>query len=87
MIQRYGHNIHQSLYSNIVLTGGSTLFPGLCERLHKELSSMAYEREINIIAHPERKYGAWLGGSQLVLSGAVDSKWITREEYQDGFCI
>lgn len=34
-------DLRKDLYMNIVLSGGSTLFPGLPERMHKEMSSLA----------------------------------------------
>ena len=35
--------IRNDLYKNIVLSGGSTMFPGLPERMHKELTAMVSE--------------------------------------------
>lgn len=34
-------DISKDLYSNIVLSGGNTLFPGITERLHKEVKALA----------------------------------------------
>ena len=34
-------DIRRDLYSNIVLSGGTTMFPGLLERLNKELINLA----------------------------------------------
>ena len=38
-----------------------------------------------IIAPPERKYGAWIGGSILSGISTFEEMWITRQEYdKDG---
>jgi actin len=59
-------DIQQFLYSNLVLNGGSTLFPGLPERLAKEMEAIVPETtRLNIVAPPERHYSVWIGGSML----------------------
>jgi actin-related protein len=72
--------IRRDLYSNIVLSGGSTLLPGIAERLKKELIALApSSTEINIIAPPERKYTVWIGGSVLASHSSFQNMWISRE--------
>ncbi|OLS30618.1 MAG: Bacterial actin-related protein, partial [Candidatus Heimdallarchaeota archaeon AB_125] len=56
-IQNCDVDLRRDLYANIVLSGGSTMFPGLKERLHKELTELVPETmEVKIIAPPERRY-------------------------------
>ncbi|RAL51246.1 hypothetical protein DM860_010748 [Cuscuta australis] len=51
---------------NIVLSGGSTMFPGMAGRMSKEIEKLAPSgMEIKVVAPPERKYSAWIGGSIL----------------------
>lgn len=60
--------IHKDLYSNIVLSGGSTLFDGFDDRLYKEIKLLAppsMKCKVKVVAMPERKYSAWVGGSIL----------------------
>ncbi len=69
-----------ALYSSIVLCGGNTLFPGLQERLTKELRALApANMKPTIISLPERQSLAWRGGSSLAKFGNV--KWITAKEF------
>ena len=43
-------DVRKDLYSNIVLSGGSTMFPGTPERLNKELTSLAPEgTKLNVV--------------------------------------
>ena len=81
--------IRKDLYANIVLSGGTTLFPGMNVRLNKEITSLAPpSMAVKIIAPPERKYSAWSGGSLLAASGDFEERWVTKEEYaQDGYSI
>merc|ERR1712080_164137 len=59
-------DIRKDLYGNVVLSGGSTMFPGIAERMNKELVALAPSTmKIKIIAPPERKYSVWIGGSIL----------------------
>lgn len=34
-------DIRKDLFSNIVLSGGTTMFPGISERLNKEITNLA----------------------------------------------
>jgi hypothetical protein len=62
-------DIRKDLYGNVVLSGGSTMFPGIAERMNKELVALAPSTmKIKIIAPPERKYSVWIGGSILGFS-------------------
>ncbi|MHA1305144.1 MAG: actin, cytoplasmic 2 [Candidatus Heimdallarchaeaceae archaeon] len=77
-------DLRRDLYSNIVLSGGSTMFPGLKERLHKELTELVPETmEVKIIAPPERRYSVWIGGSILSSLKTFAKLWVTKKEYQE----
>merc|ERR1712144_9449 len=53
--------IRKDLYGNVVLSGGTTMFPGIGERMNKELVALAPSTmKIKIIAPPERKYSVAL---------------------------
>ncbi|BHF77474.1 Actin-6 [Sparganum proliferum] len=77
-------DIRKDLYSNIVLSGGSTMYPGIADRMNKELTSLApSSMKIKIIAPPERKYLVWIGGSLLVALSTFQQMWITKQEYDE----
>lgn len=77
-------DIQKDLYANIVLSGGSSMFPGMAERLQKELTSLAPEStKVTVIAPPERKYSVWIGGSILASLSTFQHKWITKQEYEE----
>ncbi|CAL9052167.1 unnamed protein product [Musa banksii] len=59
-------DIRRDLYGNIVLSGGSTMFPGIADRMSKEITALApSSMKIKVVAPPERKYSVWIGGSIL----------------------
>ncbi|PQP91799.1 actin [Prunus yedoensis var. nudiflora] len=59
-------DIRKDLYGNIVLSGGSTMFPGIADRMSKEITALApSSMKIKVVAPPERKYNVWIGGSIL----------------------
>ncbi|KAM9987801.1 hypothetical protein ACTFIZ_003154 [Dictyostelium cf. discoideum] len=77
-------DIHKDLYGNILLSGGSTMFPGIVDRMNKELTALAPPTmKIKIIAPPERKYLGWIGGSILASLSSLPEKWVTKEEYDE----
>ena len=77
-------DIRKSLYANVVLSGGSSMFPGMADRMSKELTSLApATMKIKIIAPPERKYSVWIGGSVLASLETFQSMWISKEEYNE----
>ena len=77
-------DLRKELFYNIVVSGGSTMFPGINERLTKELTKLAPKNTpIRVISPPERKYSVWIGGSILASLNTFGTSWITREEYND----
>lgn len=65
-ISRTDLDLRKALYSNIVLSGGSTLTKGFGDRLLTEVQRLAVkDMRIKIFAPPERKYSTWIGGSIL----------------------
>lgn len=65
-INRTDLDLRKALYSNIVLSGGSTLTKGFGDRLLTEVQRLAVkDMRIKIFAPPERKYSTWIGGSIL----------------------
>merc|ERR1740128_1079931 len=58
--------IGKDLFANNVLSGGTTMYPGIADRMQKEITALAPSTmKIKIISPPERKYSVWIGGSIL----------------------
>ena len=77
-------DIRKDLYQNIVLSGGTTMFPGIQERLQKEIAALApSSMKVKVIAPPERKYSVWIGGSILASLTTFQQMWISKSEYDE----
>merc|ERR1712109_335993 len=77
-------DIRKDLYANTVMSGGTTMFPGLSSRLQKEITNLApSSMTIKIVAPPERKYSVWIGGSILASLSTFEEMWVTKEEYDE----
>merc|ERR1719150_1263233 len=77
-------DIRRDLYGNTVLSGGTTMFPGLADRLNKEMTALAPASiKIKVVAPAERKYSVWIGGSILSSLSTFQEMWITRNEYDE----
>jgi len=77
-------DIRRDLYKNIVMSGGTTMFQGIPERLEKEMKALAPQgMDIKVIAPPERKYSVWIGGSILASLSTFEEMWVTKEEYDE----
>jgi len=77
-------DIRRDLYSNIVMSGGTTMYPGIADRMKKEVTALApNSMTVKIVAPPERKYSVWIGGSILASLSTFDDMWITKAEYDE----
>ncbi|KAK6182214.1 hypothetical protein SNE40_009945 [Patella caerulea] len=95
-IQSADIDTRPEFYKHIVLSGGSSMYPGLPSRLEREMKQLYLERilkgnaeklskfKIRIEDPPRRKHMVFLGGS--VLSDIMKDKdefWMTRQEYEE----
>uniref|UniRef100_A0AAQ4NZN7 Uncharacterized protein n=1 Tax=Gasterosteus aculeatus aculeatus TaxID=481459 RepID=A0AAQ4NZN7_GASAC len=77
-------DIRKDLYANTVLSGGTTMYPGIADRMQKEITALAPPTmKIKIIAPPERKYSVWIGGSILASLSTFQQMWISKQEYDE----
>jgi len=75
-------DIRKDLYGNILLSGGTTMFPGMAARVLREVTALApATMKIKVIAPPERKYSVWIGGSILASLPIFQEMWISKEEF------
>uniref|UniRef100_A0A2K5NPG9 Actin, cytoplasmic 1 n=1 Tax=Cercocebus atys TaxID=9531 RepID=A0A2K5NPG9_CERAT len=78
------NSIMKYLYANTVLSGGTTMCPGIANRMQKEITALAPSMmKIKIIAPPERKYSVWMGGSILASLSTFQQMWISKREYDE----
>ncbi|XP_057315033.1 actin-related protein 2 [Hydractinia symbiolongicarpus] len=95
-IQAADIDTRSEFYKHIVLSGGSTMYPGLPSRLEREIKQLYLERvlkgdtsklskfKIRIEDPPRRKHMVYLGGAVLAdIMKNKDDFWMTRKEYEE----
>ncbi len=83
-IQDCDVDVRRDLYQNIILSGGTTMFEGIGERLLSEIESRAPKSiTVKVIASPDRRFAVWRGGSTLTSLTTFASMWITKEDYDE----
>lgn len=82
------------LVQTIIMTGGTTMFPGLSTRMYKELAALLTREKYKgdatrvektgMCVHdpPRRKNAVFIGGSFLA-SNAPDAQWISKQDFQE----
>lgn len=77
-------DLRRDFYSNIVLSGGSTMFPGFKQRLTREIKEQIPDSvDVRIISPPERMYSVWIGGSILGSLKSMSKMWVTRRDFKE----
>ncbi len=83
-ITKCDKGIQTELFGNVVLSGGNTLFPGIGDRIKKELTALAPSvKEIKVAALPDRQYFTWIGASVLSSKPNFSQLWISKQEYEE----
>ena len=89
-------DLRPDFYKHIVLSGGSTMYPGLPSRLEKEIrkhylkevakgdEGQLEKLKLRIEDPPRRKHMVFLGGSVLAdIMKDKEAFWMSRAEYQE----
>ncbi|KAK2094702.1 hypothetical protein P7K49_028440 [Saguinus oedipus] len=77
-------DIRKDLHANTVLSGGTTMYPGITDRMQKEITTLALSTmKIKIIAPPECRYTVWIDGSILASLSTFQQMWISKQEYDE----
>ena len=95
-IQAGEMDMRADLYKHIVLSGGSTMYPGLPSRLEREIKQLYLERvlkgdterlskfKIRIEDPPRRKDMVFIGGAVLAdVMKDRDDFWMSKADYQE----
>lgn len=95
-IQAADVDVRSSLYKAIVLSGGSSMYPGLPSRLEKELKQLWLTRvlhgdssrlakfKVRIEDPPRRRHMVFIGGAVLAnIMADKDQMWLTKQEWEE----
>ena len=89
-------NLRRTFFESIVVSGGTTMFPGLSTRITNDLRKLVLERilkgnkkqldtyKINVEDPPNRRFLVYLGACVLAnLSKGKSNAWAWKNEYQE----
>jgi actin-related protein 2 len=95
-IQSADVDVRSSLFKAIVLSGGSSMYPGLPSRLEKELKQLWLTRvlggnperlskfKVRIEDPPRRRHMVFLGGAVLAnIMADKENMWVTKQEWEE----
>ncbi|XP_063298701.1 actin-6-like isoform X2 [Pelobates fuscus] len=75
-------DLRSSMYSKVLMSGGSTMLPGIGESMTKELARLIPpECPLNVLTSPKPTVAVWTGGSILSSLSTFQPMWITRAEF------
>jgi len=77
-------DVRKDLAKNLILSGGSTMYEGLPDRLKNEVTTLLPAgNDVRVIAEKSRKYSVWKGASTLAMLSSFTNQWVTKEEYDE----
>ena len=77
-------DVRRDLLKNVILSGGTTMYEGIADRVKSELTTLAPPgSEVRIVATPDRKYAVWKGASTLASLSTFASSWISHADYEE----
>lgn len=96
-IQAADIDLRPELFKHIVLSGGSSMYPGLPSRLEKELKQLYLQRtlkgdvsrmdkfKIRIEDPPRRRHMVFLGAAVLgeIMKDKTSGFWLTKADYEE----
>lgn len=95
-VRKSDMHVQKSYFAHILLSGGTTMFPGFSTRLEKDVRQLYLTHVLkgdrdrlqkfkcNVEDPPKRNHMVFLGASIQAFTSTLDSPWwISRQEYQD----
>lgn len=77
-------DLRTALFGNIIMSGGTTMFSGIVDRMYKEIINLAPPTvKVKVVAPPERMFSVWVGASILSSLSSFQSHWLTKAEYEE----
>lgn len=77
-------DVRKDLFGNVVMAGGTTMFPFMRERLQEDVQKKVAESvKVKVTSPPERRVSAWIGGSILSSLAQFKNMWISQGDYRE----
>lgn len=83
-INKCDTDIRRDLFKTIILSGRTTMFEGITERITKELAKLApVSTKVRVVTPSEQKYSTWIGGSILASLSTFLRGCVSKGEYEE----
>lgn len=83
-VRRCDHAIHNDLYSNILILGGTSKIKGFDNRFKTELTPLAPPlQNINILDTPDREFTSWVGSAATASLSSFQEFSLSKAEYEE----
>lgn len=83
-IQKCDIDIKKDMYYNIILSGGNTSFKGLKERFEIDMKTrVPLSIDVKVRDTENKITSVWEGAKLSSQSSAMESSWITKEEFEE----
>merc|ERR1711972_638085 len=77
-------DLRKELFGSVVLSGGSTMFPGIEERMQSELTAIVPPAvKVKVVAEKDRRYAVWIGDATFASLSTFNKMCVSREEFID----
>ena len=77
-------DVRRDLAKNIILSGGTTMFDGLADRLKNEVTgALPAGNDVRVVADAARKYSVWRGASTFTSLSTFENSWVTAAEFEE----
>uniref|UniRef100_UPI0037E9769A actin-related protein 5 n=1 Tax=Semicossyphus pulcher TaxID=241346 RepID=UPI0037E9769A len=90
VLARYTPEQQETLVSNVFLTGGNMQYPGMKERVERELRAMRpFQSHFKVTKALKPALDAWYGARDWALEhppgggGVLEEGWISRQDYEE----
>ncbi|KAL6456511.1 hypothetical protein MHYP_G00350550 [Metynnis hypsauchen] len=85
VLEQYSPEQQAMLAENVFLTGGNLLYPGVKERVERELLAMRpFQSHFKVSLASDPALDAWFGARDWALRNPVGSEgWISRQEFEE----
>lgn len=81
-IEKCDAAVRPRLCRNIVLSGGTSLLPGMEARIEQDMQARSHSR-VTVVAPPHRQQASFIGGSILASRKAFQESWMTLSDYEE----
>jgi len=83
-VQKSDIDVRRDLLKNIIMSGGTTMYEGIADRLKAEVTGLsAAGSDVRVIATADRKFAVWKGASTLASLSTFSASWVSKADFEE----